>query len=358
MTTQDSVFQSYPPTWTEPRDRRSAEKQVFLALHDQCSHLPLTLLHSTAFLTHNRKPIRFPYHQLDLLLIHPDHGLLSIEVKGGANLRIDRGQWFIIGHDGKEYRLNLPPQEQANDAIRELHRELAQAIPGLPTAAKCVAYAVCFPGMTIDRDLGLSLPRDLILDQADLETLPARLDRIWNHWAGRKGMTSSPGWFTKWIDPVVDTLMPQRLLLEMLGPTLHTETARITRLSIEQIGVLLIGFNAPAFKVAGCAGSGKTTLALGLARKWAKEGRDVVLVCFNTALSYWLKSMVYDLPNIQIQTMTSFLNHPHALRWKNGLVVDEAQDAPPAFWERVTLYRETTHDGQLAVFYDDNQHVG
>jgi len=61
--------------------------------------------------------------EADLVIVHPEHGLLVIEVKSGEPSRDARNRWFIGGHP-----LTRSPFEQAEDAKHDLVGALGELL--------------------------------------------------------------------------------------------------------------------------------------------------------------------------------------------------------------------------------------
>src|SRR3954453_21772886 len=69
-----------------------------------------------------------PDGEADLVIVHPDNGLLVIEVKSGEPRRDASGRWYIGGHE-----LDRSPYKQAEDAKHDLRRAIV-ALPDGPRA--------------------------------------------------------------------------------------------------------------------------------------------------------------------------------------------------------------------------------
>jgi hypothetical protein len=126
--------------------------------------------------------------EADLVVVHPEHGLLVIEVKAGEPSRDARGRWFL-----GDRLLARSPFRQAEAAKHDLVGAIDELL-GLTGEDRVRAgHAVAFP----DADLA-SLPpghvllgpdaRDeIILDAAALADVAATrsaLERAWAWWTG------------------------------------------------------------------------------------------------------------------------------------------------------------------------------
>lgn len=138
-------------------------------------------------------------------------------------------------------------------------------------------------------------------------------------------------------------------------------------------------------KISGCTGSGKTSLAILTARRLAESGERTLLTCFSRALADYLEELLQGVPNLIV---TSY--HALCLRmakqagltvpggWNNrawlekfpdvlnkamlcdpnlrfdAIVVDDAQDFRPNWWQSLEAALVDPEKGRLIYFLDDN----
>ena len=89
-------------------------------------------------------------HQTDIILIHPQMGIVVVEVKG-HRLSIRDGVWY--GHEGSP--LNPQPVDQAKDNSYHLRNLLRRNIESL--AHLDIIYGIAFPNTTA---IGGDIPQD------------------------------------------------------------------------------------------------------------------------------------------------------------------------------------------------------
>jgi hypothetical protein len=222
----------------------------------------------------------------DLVLVAGERGmLLVIETKSGPIRRDGFGRWHIVGRD-----LDQSPFRQAETGAHALADKI-RSDPEWRGAPLREIQAVAFPEVDRvsiggQRELGPDEPRTLIIDRADLSTeATARraLSRILDFWSGdgsRDRAFSEAQLAT--IDEVLSPEVRLRPLLrgdieagehEMFVPTHH------------QLKVLDTLRGEPRASIVGGAGSGKTLVAVEKARRLAREGFNVLLVCYNQPLA-------------------------------------------------------------------------
>jgi hypothetical protein len=236
---------------------------------------------------------------IDFLVVHREHGMLAIECKGdGVHLRGD-GTWMRVQPGGREEPLGESPfrqaQRQIKDLVAEVRPKLRHLFPDLGDAFPFVhGHAVAFPSVRADRlgPLPAEVSPAILLDGADLTRLDRRIPEILEYWsAGRRahGRALDEREFRQFRKHV---LLPRWRLAPSFGARLDLESQAIVRLSCEQTEVLRSLVSGPRLCVRGGAGSGKTVLALEVARAAALGGKRVLVTCFNIALARWIAGTV------------------------------------------------------------------
>ena len=101
--------------------------------------------------------------EADFVLLHPEHGLVVVEVKGGG-VRLEAGKWFSYGREGKKKIKN--PYRQATDSKHSLVSYLKGSkadFPYLPAG-----HAVTFPDLTGKPEFGPDAPPSITITRSDL----------------------------------------------------------------------------------------------------------------------------------------------------------------------------------------------
>ncbi|MCL1599812.1 MAG: NERD domain-containing protein, partial [Actinomycetia bacterium] len=143
----------YPPRM--PGDASPSERPVYGALEKLPD--PWRVFHSVAW--QSLRNGRQGDGEADFVLIHPSHGLIVIEAKGGS-IQITDGEWFTSGKGGLA---RIDPFEQAVSSKHALVNYLKDSIPDLPWIES--GHAVWFPEIKVDGDLSAAAPDELILDR-------------------------------------------------------------------------------------------------------------------------------------------------------------------------------------------------
>lgn len=302
--------------------------------------------------------------EIDFLCAHPEHGLVAVEVKGGA-LDCRDGRWFQNGRPLRE-----APHAQAARHAYALRAILSRRLGAAPLPFP-LTHALWLPDA--DRPPAEPLPlAGITLYADDLPRPGPALLRVLGR--RRPGAPIDLGALRAILSPTV-AYHPGWALRRTLAD------ARIARLTQEQAHAFDAFSAFPRLRVRGCAGSGKTLLAVRRAAQLARRGRRVLLLCFNLLLAERLRELVADLPTVRALAVNDLLLEllgraddgspdfwrrlardalPAARAFAqrrpcDAVIVDEGQDFSPAVWEAVKALVPPNAD--FLVFYDPAQNI-
>ena len=265
--------------------KSQAEARVYKAFASQLDDKYL-VLYSVPWL---REGGRVPQEvESDFVIVHPDHGILVVEVKGGGILHDPvMGKWASIDRDGRYHEIKNP-FEQATTGKHELIKELRE-LPKFPKLRICLGHAVLFPDITSKREFqGRAFRPELLGTRHDVENITRWVDEIYSYWSGRDGACSSLG---KIGMEVVKRHFSERTLVRpLLSITLQDEEAERIQLTQQQSRLLRALQTHKRASISGAAGTGKTLLALQRARELAADGGRTLFICFNRPLADFLSS--------------------------------------------------------------------
>mgnify|MGYP001337750204 CR=1 FL=1 len=267
--------------------------------------------------------------ELDYIVIIPDTGILCVEVKSHDEIRFDGERWHPPS-------INRSPFKQALDACKEFQRRIVAIVPALndvPVAHCCIFPNAAFP-----------LARNLSVRSFELLDGPA-------FWACRDGaglcqrlrhMLRQSIEADPHLHAVGAPLSPA-LIEEVSRACLPIQKQREGRreerlrrerhmeqlLRTQQRPVLQLVEDNPRVVVSGGAGTGKTFIALEVARRAADRGERVGLVCFNRLVGEWMKKIVTNgpvaLPHLMVDRATRLL--------AQLTEVSVPANAPNDFWD-------------------------
>lgn len=256
------------------------------------------------------------FAEADFLIVSPAHGAMILEVKGGA-IRKEAGTWYQNDHP-----LRQSPLAQAHHFKNALLRRFSD----LRVACPNLGVAVCFPDTPVDPGL---MQDDLAGRIVGVEALPY-LDRVLPDLLARtipERREIQKGWVSEIHRMWCESWIPDQKLARK-----KLEDAEIRlRLDREQLHILdMAGANDRAI-VQGPAGTGKTILAMELARREAAQGRRVLVLCYTESLGLDLTR------SLQNPLITASSIGVMALDLLRAQGFDAPEEYSPAFWEPLTL---------------------
>ncbi|WP_163544181.1 nuclease-related domain-containing DEAD/DEAH box helicase [Occultella kanbiaonis] len=298
---------------TEPDfGRNTAEEVLWRALAEQLPE-DATLLHSVNLLEESTE------REIDLLVLWPGVGIAAIEVKGGTVWHNEQG-WHQ-GSATDSHRMN--PVRQVQDARHVLQEKLRRR--GVGAGQARTAHLVAFPHTRFAQDFETSdCPRSMIIDRDDVAGVAAGVHRaIVTHGQGVRGLDEVDA--RDLYDVLAGQLGTQ---VDVLGDA-RAELDRLDLLTQEQVGILRVVAGHQRFQVVGGAGCGKTWLALEQARRRARAGERVALLCYSRGLGRYLQRVTNTWPRGQRPAYVG-LFHDLPLGWGAETGTDDDAD----YWER------------------------
>src|SRR5450759_3643108 len=124
--------------------------------------------------------------EIDFLLLHPERGMLALEVKGGRIAWDGREQRWTSTDRNEVVHEIQDPFRQAQQNVKNLVKEIeTRHVLGGEPPKFVHGHGVVFPDCeyTIDRE-PLAASSDLVIDASDLAgDLEARIERLYAYWA-------------------------------------------------------------------------------------------------------------------------------------------------------------------------------
>lgn len=365
----------------------NAERKVFHALKDLLPE-SYTVFHSIAVYFQSEGG-RLRDGEIDFIVAHPERGVLLIEVKGGGiHHDSSSGEWTST--DIAEVRHKIKnPYEQGKGYKYALIRELRDSNLTKRFSFP-MAHAVWFPDIDLQpKSLGFSSNlENITLDASALPNAERAVDQLFRITLSASSLRM-PG--NLGIQALINHLAPNWDIPTTLSARIIGEQNQILEATKSQYKVLSLLRRIPRALIQGCAGSGKTLLALEKARQLADEGQTVLLVCFNKRLASWIQERVsgyrgvhafhfhglctslcreadmpipspdpnsdyksyyeHDLPESLLDALANIEFRVDAL------IVDEGQDFNPAWWIPLQECLKDPVCGIFYIFFDDNQAI-
>lgn len=335
---------------SQPLDTRShAELRVFDQLR-ACFSGPdqhgWFAMHSLNLPKHEYKR----FGEIDFVVCGPD-GVFVLEVKGGSVSCRD-GIWETRNRFGSD-RLKESPFRQAEGALHGLRQKL----PADLESSFVFGYAVVMPDV---RGLPESAEWDRVVlaDSGSFRQFEQWLKRLISHWRNkdRKRPIASPERLRRlqqFLRPEFEAVMP-------LHASAHAIETRVAQLTEDQLRYIDVVEANHRVICSGGAGTGKTMLALELAKRWSAGGMKVALTCH----SPWLKSYLESAapPGVTVsQTNSVHITARRAgIEKFDALIVDEGQDVlnMDALGRLDSVLRDGLDGGRWSFFHDVNNQSG
>lgn len=364
------MIPSIVPEHTESR----AEKQLFTILRDSLDD-NFTVFHSFNLLTKNIKN-KFVDGEIDFLIFSPTLGFIVLEVKGGSIIyNGEQGIWYQ-----NDRPLKKSPFRQASVSKYKLRDIFKEKLGNIPRC--CFAHAVCFPDVFTDIvNLPSEADSQICITGNHLSNIEEKVFTVINSFTNEEFQPLTD----KDVNQIHRLLMPYCEFGISLRDKIGQAEQALFRLTENQCRLLeFITYHKEAL-VEGCAGSGKTIMAIKKARELAAEGKEVLLLAYNRMIGDHLTSSVNDLRNVTASTYHKYCRN-HLQRagklpvqtgdqdyWERQLpeafaslikgnpikydavIVDEGQDFLLEYW--VTITELVKEGGHFYIFYDPDQNI-
>jgi hypothetical protein len=267
----------------------AAEDRLFHEFRTQLPH-DWIVMHGVTWL--NRRKQKDYRGEADFLIIHPLRGLLVLEVKGG---RIE-GEWSAENWTSTDrfgdVHLIKNPVKQVTGAMYDLRTKIKDAPATRPFTYPSYCGIAVPDVLASKQPFGVDWQRDLVIDSSDLPRLVEALEGMFSPEPPPDPMPKAA------IDALVALLQPTVNLTRLgLVAEMRTGEQKILELSTYQSYALAMLRMHRRAVINGCAGSGKTMLAIEKAIQLAEEGFSVVLTCFNKPLAGWMQLVIDRQPS-------------------------------------------------------------
>ncbi|HEX8672841.1 MAG TPA: NERD domain-containing protein, partial [Longimicrobium sp.] len=349
-----------------------SEEPVYRALRDQLSDDHL-VLHSYPWLRPWRDNGALAEGEADFVVLHPEKGMLVLEVKGGESIRHDGKRWYRQTRNGLEEFKDPFVQARRNvHALLDIARERSGG--RIRKDALTYGYAAVFPHVDYEGHTPPNADPTIVISRRHLPYLEQAIETAYRAWTTEPRVLRSDHYRML----VEDCLMPQFGMFKPVGADIDGATQRLLELTEHQAQVFEGLYAQDRVVVEGVAGSGKTFLALQRALSFARAGKRTLMVCYNRELAAWLRHQVESDPSTVEFRHLLVIRNFHALAsqlaaqaripfrtanggpqtenfWDNevpdlleqavlaletdgadvrynALVVDEAQDFPTGWW--------------------------
>lgn len=295
------------------------------------------------------------FSEIDFLILCP-YGVYVLEVKGGG-IKHHQGHWYTIDRNRNQHTIQHP-FKQGESALHAVEKQVTD-LPELSEMRFSTGYGVVFPDVEWKQS-GVEWDRSLICDRKNFRSCEHWLRRLFDYWR-KKSSNPPPLLSSDQIHNIMQFLRPDFEQIEPLNSQLDYLKRRLVKLTEEQYRYLDIATANSRVLCFGGAGTGKTFLAVELARRLATDGCQVVFVCQSNWLLHYLEAHLTH-ENIMLSTLDGIAlkSQRAGIQRYDVLIVDEGQDL---FTHKALEVMERHIDGGLAngkwyIFHDSNHQSG
>lgn len=325
--------------------------------------------------------------EADVMLFHPDLGVLVIEIKGGG-VRLKNGEWYYLNlfDYSTETKMKQSPCSQADRSRRFFYSRLKNTPLGQGILNETAfTHTAWFPDFEWNEALPPELPGgSFMLDSRHTAQPEKHLKKIL-----MQAHPKAASWSAKEIDILIKSIVPEINLIPPLGAVLGSIRDRLFKMTDGQVNALRALKGQKRLLVEGCAGSGKTLLALRMAHDHLQNGKRVLFSCYNKNLAQTIAREFSGYSGIDVvnfHELVKLLCERHGIPFTppedkdelriffeqecaellaniatelperyDTIIVDEAFDFRETWW--IALEELCLKGGSFYAFYDLNQGV-
>ena len=335
-----------------------------------------TIFHSVQWLKKSNK-WKSTWKENDFIILHKELGAIVLEVKGGDIEYYDGVFHQINTSTGEENLLNPKkkndPLSQAIDGIYHYRRLLDTIAIDLSDRFPIEAgvwFSTCdIKGKIDEFPLKYREASGAVLGKEDFQLGCDAITKIYKFYNNKQKTNITKTEY----DKIIRLIASDFDLITAPGVRKEEMDRSFLKLTNEQTGLLDYISEQKHATIQGSAGTGKTLVAKEAAKKFGKEGRKVLFLCFNRFLFLYLKEE-FPYENVTYLNIHSFIARYRGntdttssekraaqllkIDWDSiefdDVIIDEAQD----FLNEEILYFKDymeLREGHFFVFYDKNQ---
>lgn len=306
--------------------------------------------------------------EADFVVLHPEKGMLAVEVKSGGIVHDNYNGWSQINTlDGTINYMKDPMEQAAKSKYAFLDL--------LPATMQCyIECIVWFPSIDSRKklkDLPPAYSIENTLIQENLEYPEISLEKAFSYYKMQERTCLSQ----KDVNEIIRLLSPEFDAIPGIPSSIDDDNYMFNRMTLEQSYLLDYLEEQRSAVIQGGAGTGKTMLALEKAKRLATNGK-VLFLCYNNLLLEQLRQNhkeennidFYNLPGLVTklsngicgstsESISHYLSNTDMDLWEyKHIIIDEGQDFSEQHLSLLCDFAELT-EGSFYVFFDKNQLV-
>lgn len=284
----------------------------------------------------------------DFIIVHPEKGILILEAKGGQISYDSMNKSWYQNQD----RMKKSPFEQAREIRYSFIKFLSKSSD---LSRACIGQCVAFPDIdVVENGLPSEAPRNILLLRPQLEDINRHISSIFDYYSasGNHLKLGEQG-----VNRIIDLISPKTHFKKYIGNDLSEIHQEILRLTEQQFEIL----NSLCFQsqctILGCAGSGKTQLAIEKARQLSQQKYITLVTCKSINLSLYIAASLSQeiQSNYCVVSHYSAVTESYSNRKFDAVILDEGQDFERS--ELDILKKLLTEEEIFYIFQDSNQNI-
>jgi len=320
--------------------------------------------------------------ETDFIIVNPKYGIAIVEVKGGESIEYNgfENQWHSINKKGIRNEIKDPYIQSKNNKY-SLRTEISKWKGwenGLGNINMC--HIVIFPDVSLVKgNLPLYAKREITIFEDDFIDIGQKLIASINY--SCNGNISDNHSTQRLINDITNIIAPSLHIKRKKVFAIEEDEQQIVIFTESQYVLLRMMQSIKKASISGCAGSGKTLLAIKKAKMVSQAGCKVLFCCFNSLLGKYLNTVFQEYSSIIAGSFYSVVNkflldmgvstnseNSSLLSNDNlliefflentppiydAIIIDEAQDFSEPQFQILSLFMN--ENTSLYCFWDNNQ---
>lgn len=287
--------QLFPPVPDFTELTNEGEREVLEQLMDQLPEAA-RIYHNFDLLTAEFRngggaAVHFKEGEIDVIVVLPDRSIIVVEVKGrGLRYQSETNQWQR--NKAGQWMPENSPFKQAKSNTHKLMDCLAERLDRRAVKTIRYGYMVVFPFSQIKGELIHDMQPAAYCDASGMHQLGRQVERLAEKFSPDSSSVKKAVALS--MKKIHQAILPQMNLVPSLRTSVDSDVKVLLRLTGDQVHHLDILSRRSRALIEGVAGSGKSVLAVEQARRFAAQGKKVLLLCYNSALASWIGAGISD----------------------------------------------------------------
>lgn len=278
----------------------------------------------------------FKCGESDFVIIAPEFGCFVIEVKGGT-ISLSNREWSSTSDNGETHNI-CNPFEQAQKNSYSIQDYLKNNNVPSPVFGEGVA----FPDSLFKNTPCIEFDEAMIFDIRYDTNFYDYIKNLSEYYKSKAKSVHQPKAFRKptttEITAIKNALAPSFECIAPLGLRISNDKGQYLKPSEEQLHILDTFRNCKQVIIHGSSGTGKTLLAVELAKRKSDSKKKVALITYTLFLTEYLKKSVQGYENISVFSITDYFEE---LCKNNKLISDDDKKNDANYFYDTLLPKKT-----------------